>query len=159
MKKIILVSVFCFVAIMNGYSQTKQESIKELFHVMKTDSLTDQMFKSMIPMMLGQMPNQVKDSSSRAQSEKMMNSTMLIVKDVMKKMMDEDMVTVYDKYFTQSEINDCIRFYKSSTGQKFVNTTPAIQKELIALMMKKYMPEIQKALKVQIDDSEKSEKK
>ena len=148
MKKIILVSVFCFVAIMNGYSQTKQESIKELFHVMKIDSLTSTIFISGIPMMTGQKAIPARDSSLRLQFEKRM-----------KKMIDEDLVTIYDKYFTQSEINDLIRFYKSPTGQKYVNSMPDLQKGLVEIMMKKYKPEIQKQIKAQDEELEKSKKK
>lgn len=47
MKKVVL--VFYFVSFVNGYSQTKEESIKELFNVIQKDSLMGKMFKSMIP--------------------------------------------------------------------------------------------------------------
>ena len=159
MKKVILISMFCFVAFINGYSQTKQESIKELFHAMQTDTLMDKMFSSMIPGMLKQMQNQMTDSVSRARSEEMMTSVMQTMKEITKKLINEDMVGIYDKYFTQNEINDYISFYKTPSGKKFINVTPDIQKDLMSVMMKKYMPEIQNSIKAKIDALKNSEKK
>ena len=60
MKKVILVLMICIPSLM-GYSQTKQESIKELFHVMQQDSIMDKMFSSMIPSMIEQMKSQHPD--------------------------------------------------------------------------------------------------
>ena len=157
MKKVFLTSVFCFFVFINGYSQTKQESIKELFHAMQTDSLMDKTFASMIPGLMNQMQSQIKDSTTRARSKEMMNSVMQTTKDISKKMINEDLVALYDKYFTQNEINDFIGFYKSPSGQKFINVTPNIQKDLMMVMMQKYMPELQKAIKTRIDELKNSD--
>ena len=153
MKKVFLTSVFCFVVFISGYSQTKQESIKELFHTMQTDSLIDKSFTSMIPGILNQMQGQIKDSTARAHSKETMISVMQTAKEISKKMLNEDMVASYDKYFTQNEINDFIRFYKSPSGQKFIQVTPDIQKDMMTAMMQKYMPEIQKTIKAKIEES------
>ena len=157
MKKMFLTSVFCFVVFISGYSQTKQESIKELFHTMQTDSLIDKSFTSMVPGILNQMQGQIKDSTARARSKEMMISVMQTAKEISKKMLNEDMVASYDKYFTQNEINDFIRFYKSPSGQKFIQVTPDIQKDMMTAMMQKYMPEIQKTIKAKIDESKKGD--
>jgi hypothetical protein len=159
MKKVILISVFCLIAFINGYTQTKQESIKELFHVMQTDSLTDKMLASMAPALQNQMMGQIADSASKVNSAYIMKSIMQTVKEISKKMLDEDMVGLYDKYFTQDEIKDYIRFYKTPSGQKFLNVMPDLQKDLMAVMMQKYMPEIQKTLKEKFDAMKNDEKK
>jgi len=159
MKKVILISIFFVSALFNSYSQTKQESIKELFHIMQQDSLIDKMFSSMIPMMFNQMQSQIKDSTSRKHSEEMMTTTMQTVKDISKKMINEDMVVLYDKYFSQNEINDFIAFYKTPSAQKFIHVTPDIQKELMTVMMQKYVPEIQNAMKAIPAETKKTENK
>lgn len=152
MKKLIFISVFYFVASVNLYSQTKQESIKELFHLMHQDSMIDKMFSTMIPSMLNQMQGQTKDSSSIARSKRMMDSTMQEVKEFSKKLIDEDMVVIYDKYFSQEEINDFISFYKSPSGQKYLKMSPEITKELMMIMMQKYMPEMQKMMNIKFEE-------
>ena len=156
MKKVVLVLMICIPSLM-CYSQKKQESIKELFHVMQLDSIMDKTFSSMIPAIMSQMKSE--DPSVNARANEMMTTTMQSAKVMVKKMMDEDMVTVYDKYFSQNEINDYITFYKSKSGQKFIKMTPEISKDLMTIMMQKYMPEFQKTIKEKVDEMKNTEKK
>lgn len=147
MKKNILVLIFCLpVFITNCNSQTKQESIRELFNIMHQESMVDKMFSSMIPSMMSQMKSQTPAKDSLANER--MKTSLQNVKNITKKMLNEDMVEIYDKYFTQSEINDYIAFYKSPSGQKFIQTTPDVTKDLMTIMMQKYMPEIRKSIQV-----------
>lgn len=152
MKKVILAIVLCLSVFCNNYSQTKQESIKQLFHLMQTDTLIDKMFSSMIPQLLNQQQMQITDSVSRVAFQTKMNSTMLIAKDISKKLINEDMVILYDKYFSQAEINDFVAFYKSPSGQKMIKLTPDIQKDLMTVMMQKYLPEMQKSIMAQFEN-------
>jgi uncharacterized protein len=146
MKKITFLLLFCTFFILNGYSQTKQESIKLLFKVTEQDSLMDKMLSSIIPMMNNQMQSMIKDSTSRVRSEERMASFMQVMKGITSRMLNDDMVALYDKYFTQSEINEFIAFYKTPAGRKFTKVTPEIQKELMVIVMQKYMPEIKKSM-------------
>ena len=63
------------------------------------------------------------------------------------------MALIYDKYFNQEEINDIISFYKTPSGHKWIKSTPEITKELMTVMMQKYMPEIQKAMKEKAEEN------
>ena len=77
MKRVILVLMFCLPALLiNGFSQTKQESIKELFGLMKQDSMIDKMYGSMIPAMMNQMKSQfpIKDSMANVHSNEILKS-------------------------------------------------------------------------------------
>lgn len=158
MKKIALVFLLCAASMFSGYSQTKQESIKELFHLMRQDSLMDKMFSSMIPAMVKQMQSQmpVKDSTAMARSNEMLSAVMQTVKEISKRMIDEDAAQMYAKYFEEKEILDLITFYKSTTGQKLISVTPDIQKELMTVMMSKYIPEIQKTIKEKAEEMKKA---
>ena len=89
----------------------------------------------------------------------MIKATMPIMRDIAKRMMDEDMVTIYDKNFNKKEIKDFIRFYKSRSGQKFIKTQPEIQKELMPILFQKYMPEIQKSIKAKMEEMKANAKK
>jgi hypothetical protein len=154
MKKVILAAVFCFFAFVSGYSQTKQESIKELFKVMQTDSLMAKTFDAIISGSMTNFKGIIKDSAANAATNVMMKSMMQNLKVMMKKMIDEDMVSLYDKYFTQNDINAYITFYKSPSGQKFLKVTPDLQKDLMNVMMTKYMPEIQKSIQAGMSNKE-----
>jgi uncharacterized protein len=121
--------------------------------------LTDKMFSTIIPAMLKQTQGQIKDSATLVRSNEMMTSMMQTVKEISKKLINEDMVALYDKYFTQNEINDLISFYKTPTGQKFIKVTPEIQKEIMMVMYQKYMPEMQKSIKARVEELKNTEKK
>ena len=129
MKKIILVSIIFALTTFTAISQTKQESIKKLFSLMKTESMLDNF---VIPFQGLQ-----KDSTS----EVLMNS----LKPMLKKIMDEDMVELYDKYYSEKEIKDFIRFYKTKTGQKLITTSPELQKEIMNIVQTKFMGEFMKS--------------
>lgn len=159
MKKQILASVFCFIALANGYSQTKQESIKELFHLMQTDSMMEKTFAAVIPTMMNQMPMENKDSASMARMSKMMSTVMASAKEMSKRLLNEDMVVLYDKYFTENEIKDFIIFYKTPSGQKMLTSMPEMQKEIMTIMMQKYMPEMMKSMKATMEELKNKEKK
>ena len=128
---------------------------------MQQDSIMDKMFSSMIPSMIEQMKSQhpINDSLANARSNEMMKAMMQTTRLIMKKMMDEDMVALYDKYFSQKEINDYIAFYKTPSGQKFIKVTPDISKDLMEIMMQKYVPEIQNAVKTKVEEIKILEKK
>ena len=154
MKKVILAAVFCFFTFVSGYSQTKQESIKELFKVMQTDSLMAKTFDAIISGSMINLQGVIKDSAANAATNVMMKSMMQNLKVMMKKTIDEDMVSLYDKYFTQNDINAYIIFYKSPSGQKFLKVTPDLQKDLMNVMITKYMPEIQKSIQASMPNKE-----
>lgn len=150
MKEVILAIILCAFFSSNCLSQTKQESIKQLFHIIKTDSLTEKMISSIFTSSISQV--QLKDSVSQVHFKEKINSMMLVIKDITNKMMDDDMVVIYDKYFTQNEINDFISFYKSPSGQRLTNSEPDIMKEVMTVMVQKYIPEIKKAVTATMEE-------
>jgi len=152
MKKVILASIFCFSVLASSHAQTKQASIKQLFHLMQTDSIIEKTFATIVPSVMSQMPNVPKDEASKEKFSKMMEGAMKVSKDICTKMINEDMVVIYDKYFTQAEVDDFIRFYKTPVGQKLVKMTPAIQADLMNVMMQKYMPEMTKSIATTISE-------
>jgi uncharacterized protein len=146
MKKMLLVLMFCIPFLMNGYSQTKQESIKQLFQLMQQDSAISKMMGSVMPMITTKM-DQMPDSASRSMANEKIQFMVKTVENMTTRMINEDMVGLYDQYFTQKEIKDLIVFYKSSAGKKMVQVTPDIQKDLMLILIKKYLPELQNTLK------------
>lgn len=162
MKKLFLLLLFCLPFLINSaYSQTKQESIKELFKCMNQDSMTDEMLNAIIPAMVNQMKNQFspEDSSFYESFQEMMKSVAESTRVMTKQMIDGEMIELYDKYFSEAEINDFLTFYKSPSGQKFVKVTPDLMKDLMVVMTQKYMPEIQRSIKSKFEETIKNRKK
>jgi len=147
MKKTILLSIIFAATTVAAFSQTKQESIKELFHLMQTDSMMEKTFAAIVPAIMTQIPKEEKDSIKSAQMNLFMNSLITSSKEMCKKMLNEDIVLVYDKLFTENEIEDLITFYKTPTGKKMIEKSPEMQKEIMSMLMQKYMPELQNNIK------------
>ena len=162
MKKVVLFFLICLPSLMS-YSQTaedsivKQNSIKELFQIMQQDSMMEKMFSKMIPSMMNQMKSQLNltDSITNVRFNELTISVSQAVKEITKKMLEEDMVVLYDKYFSQNEINDFITFYKSPSGQKFIFVTQDISKDMM-MIVQKYMPEVQKAIRGKVEEMKNS---
>jgi hypothetical protein len=159
MKKIFIILILGFYAFSNTYGQSKEELIKQLFKVMHQDSLIDKTFNNMLTVMLKQVQTEKKDPAEIAKLQERIKTEIPVLKDILGRMMDEDMVPIYSKYFTGNEIRDYIAFYQSPSGQKFINNTPYIQKDLMEVMYQKYIPEIQKAVKEKMEEINKNESK
>ena len=67
-------------------------------------------------------------------------------KELTKKIVNEEMVRLYETHFTHSEIKDMIAFYESPTGKKMLEKTPELTTDLMNVMMTKYMPEFQQKI-------------
>lgn len=157
MKKLTFVLFFCFGFLACTYSQTKQESIRELFQLMKQDSTVMKTFDSLAPM-LAQKGNQPMDSVAKAKAE----GSMMMVKGMVKviiSMVTEDKIKLYDRYYTQDEINQLIAFYKSPIGRKYVDTTPEITKDIVMKVLKDYLPDMQKKMNPKPEGQKDGDKK
>ena len=66
------------------------------------------MMEAIVPTIIQQAGKDASDPEVAAKMQKAMNA----MKPIINKMMNEDMVAIYDKYFTDSEIKDYIAFYK-----------------------------------------------
>ena len=67
----------------------------------------------------------------------------------MKSMMDyvlNKQAELYDKHFTEQEIDDILNFYKTPAGKKVIEETPKITKELFTDLMENYYPDMIKRM-------------
>ena len=158
MKKTIFLLLFSVCFFSGAFAQSKQESIKELIHIMRNDSLMNKTIDAMIPSMVNQMQSEKKDSTGKARTMEVAKIAMESVKEMMPKMMDE-MAVSYDKYFTEQEINDFIAFYKSPSGQKYISVMPEMMKDMMGNMMKNYLPAMKKSMEAKMEEFKKKEKK
>jgi uncharacterized protein len=142
MKKIISITMLVLIVCYSSYSQTKKENLTELFRLMQVDKMMDKMYGSMMPMMQAQMKKAIPDSLRSTNYDTFMNENMKIITDESKKMasdfLNNDMMGIYDKNFTEQEVKELLAFYKSPIGLKMVEKQPAMQQESMQIMMTKY---------------------
>lgn len=102
----------------------KAEKVKRFLELSGTRKLTTQTMSNMIAMYKTNYP--ATDSSFWNEFQKELKTDDLI----------DLMVPVYEKHFSDRELDALIGFYSTPTGQKIVETTPLISSECMAIGMK-----------------------
>jgi len=154
MKKIILLSSLIVFMSFNVSAQNKKDKIIKLFELMKTDKMMDSMVDN-ISNMFANKNTGLKDAKNDSIQKEYMNYVMEETKTLSKRLINEDMVTLYDKYFTEPEIQKFINFYLSPEGKKLIEATPNMQNDIMAIMATKYMPELTTKFKNKLEESKK----
>ena len=161
MKKLLLPLTLFFALASQGQvqSSTKKESIKNLFALMHQDSLIIKTLDGMTASMVKNMSSLFSDTAYTNHGvdvsesmQKLMERTMKKSKENALRLLNEDMVDIYDKYFTEGEIDDFANFYQSKSGQKLLNKMPDITKELMAVMSAKYQKDFQQSFMKDVED-------
>lgn len=124
---------------------------------MHSEQLVDKMFDNIVVSIRKNIETQIQGESNSTQFEDYMSFVLAESKEMSKKVINTDMIELYDKYFTQEDIKEMIRFYKTSSGQKMINVLPDLQKDMMDIMFKKYMPEFQKKIGERLDEMKKKE--
>ena len=113
---------------------SKQKKIKELFQVMDIQAATNEISQ----MMLNDTGNMKLSKNQKAAMQKEMQSMMDYVLN--------KQAELYDKHFTEQEIDDILNFYKTPAGKKIIEETPKITKELFTDLMENYYPDMIKRM-------------
>lgn len=125
----------------NVAAQNPHEKTLKLFKLMGTEKSMDAMSGNMMAMFS---QSKIFEGDQKKQKELAAFSQNELKKLTPKIM--ADMVPIYEKHFTQQEIQKYIDFYSTPEGKKLANSAPILQKEGLTNMMTKYMPQIQKNL-------------
>jgi uncharacterized protein len=100
-----------------GISRKKQESIRTLLELTGMSKVVDQVISQMFEQFAKNAPSVPPEAWQRLQ----------------KKMKSEELIDlilpVYDKYYTQEDLDGMIAFYRSPVGQKVVRTLPDVSRE------------------------------
>ena len=154
MRRLLLSLTLLIILASQGLAQTtpKKEKIKALFAIRHQDSLVIKVFDGMASSMLKNISGMFDDTAYTnrgidvsAITQKLMTKTMKKSKEIALRLLSEDMVDIYDKYFTTEEIDDFTTFYKSKSGQKLLNQTPNMSKDVMAIMSSKYQKDFQQS--------------
>lgn len=121
MKKSLLVLSLCMLSFSaNAQNTTKTEKIKQLLELTGSGKLGIQVMDQMI--------NSFKKSHATVNQE--------FWDDFRKEINANDIqniiLPIYDKYYTESDIDQLIQFYNSPTGKKMIQNMPLVMQESIA---------------------------
>lgn len=148
MKKVVIIMIYCLVFGGIISAQTKEDDIKELFELINPGQMIDKIFENMIDVFKHHGNTQI----SPEKQEEFVSYLNEEVRMMTDNLINVHMVSIYDKYFTDEEIKDLIKFYKSQTGRKMINTMPDIQKDIMTIMMNKHIPEFQEKIQGKMEE-------
>ena len=136
MKKLFIITMLVFTINITVFSAEtpKQKKIKELFQVMDIQAATNEMSE----MILNDTDSMKLSKNQKAAMQKEMQSMMDYVLN--------KQAELYDKHFTEQEIDDILNFYKTPAGKKIIEETPKITKELFTDLMENYYPDMIKRM-------------
>ena len=136
MKKLFIITMLVFTINITVFSAEtpKQKKIKELFQVMDIQVATNEMSE----MILNDTDSMKLSKNQKAAMQKEMQSMMDYVLN--------KQAELYDRHFTEQEIDDILNFYKTPAGKKIIEETPKITKELFTDLMENYYPDMIKRM-------------
>ena len=136
MKKLFIITMLVFTISITVFSAEtpKQKKIKELFQVMDIQAATNEMSE----MILNDTDSMKLSKNQKAAMQKEMQSMMDYVLN--------KQAELYDRHFTEQEIDDILNFYKTPAGKKIIEETPKITKELFTDLMENYYPDMIKRM-------------
>jgi hypothetical protein len=155
MKKLLILTIFTIAFATNTLAQDKAADIKKLFELMKTDKMMDSMMENMIPMFQKVASGKFEGDEKNEKFNRFTSSLTFEMKGLTKKIMNEVMPKIYEQHFDQEDIKVLIKFYESPTGQKMLEKTPEISKEMMELMSTKYLPEFQQKMDAKMEELKK----
>lgn len=127
-----------------------REDVKKLFDVMASREQMTQMMQQLFAQMQSLNREQLKKKHpevTEADLARMDRESEDLIKNFPLDEMLNDMVPVYQRHFTKSEIDALTAFYSSPTGQKFLHEMPAVTAETMRAIYPRIQTEIDGALK------------
>jgi uncharacterized protein len=126
-----------------------KEDVKKLFDVMASreqmQDMMHKMFSQMRSLSREQMKKRQPDVSEDELARMDRESEELIQHFPLDSMLD-DMIPIYQRHFTKSDIDALTTFYTSSAGQKFLHEMPTVTAEVMKAVYPKIQAEVENAI-------------
>jgi hypothetical protein len=138
-----------------------KEDVKKLFDVMASREQMQQMLQQVFSQMRSLSHEQIKQRHPDISQEEIARMDRLSADFIKKFPVDDmlnDMMPIYQKHFTKSEIDALIAFYSSPTGQKFLHEMPAVTAEAMQVEYPRIQAQIEAAIKQAEESSEPAKK-
>jgi hypothetical protein len=138
-----------------------KEDVKKLFDVMASREQMQQMLQQVFSQMRSLSHEQIKQRHPDISQEEIARMDRLSTDFIKKFPVDDmlnDMMPIYQKHFTKSEIDALIAFYSSPTGQKFLHEMPAVTAEAMQVEYPRIQAQIEAAIKQAEESSEPAKK-
>jgi hypothetical protein len=159
MKKLLLALLACASVLVSASAQTpsatpSDDSLRELLQLSGSEKLVSDMQQQM----KGMFANSMKQACASQGTSPEQMAMIAKMQEKMSDLLAEEMswskmetvyLQVYKESFTQDEINQLIAFYKSPTGQMFVQKMPTVMQKSMLAMQQQMGPLMEKIKAIQ----------
>ena len=149
-------------ALATGDAPASKEDIQKLFEVMQIHQQMRQVMDAMMKQQSAMIDETLKKRYPQTSTEKIARANRMIaetMKDMPMDAMLDDMIPIYQRHFSKTDIDAMSTFYGSPTGQKMMREMPALTSESMQASyarMQKQMDAIQqRAEQIVKEDQEK----
>jgi hypothetical protein len=160
MKKLLLALLACTCTLVSAYAQASttpsDESLKELLQLSGSEKLVSDMQQRMKGVFANSIKQTLASQGASAEQVAMMDKmeqkmSTLLAEEMSWSKMEAAYLQVYKESFTQDEINQLIAFYKSPTGQMFVQKMPTVMQKSMLAMQQQMAPLMGKIKAIQME--------
>jgi uncharacterized protein len=127
-----------------------KEDVKKLFDVMASRQQIHQMMEQLYAQMRAMNREQLKKRRPEITDEELVRldhqSENLIQRFPLDEMLN-DMIPIYQRHFTKSDIEALTGFYSSPVGKKFLHEMPAVTAEAMQATFPRLQAEVERAMK------------
>jgi hypothetical protein len=127
-----------------------KEDVKKLFEVMASREQIRQIMQQVFTQMRSLSREQIKKRHPDVSDEdlaRMDHQSEDLLKNFPVDEMLSDMIPIYQRHFTKSEVDALTTFYSSATGQKVLHEMPAVTAETMRAVYPRIQAEVDAALK------------
>ncbi len=125
----------------------KRESVEELMDLMDMDSMVDSLHSQMEPIAQDMAEGLGMGPSEHKYFDRFMTRYIALMQEEMSwGKIKNPMIDIYQKNFTEKEIQDMVLFYKSETGKSVIRKMPAVLKDSVGVsqaILKNVYPKLQ----------------
>jgi hypothetical protein len=147
MKSKFIIAALMFILSMTCFAApAKKETIDELFNVMQAQKMMDSVYGQMDGMFkqMAQGMN-IPESQKPILDKFFVKYTALVKEEMSWEKLKDPMADAYASVYTESEVKNIIKFYRSSAGQKMLVKMPELMQASMSIVqssMKNLMPKI-----------------
>lgn len=146
MKKVVFLALMLVISVNCFSAPASKETIDELFKVTQTEKMMDSVYGQMD----GMFKQMVQGMNVTEENKPILDSffvkyNTLIKQEMSWKKLKDPMAEAYASVYTEDEVKDIIKFYKSPAGKKMVEKMPELMQASMSIVqnsMKNMMPKI-----------------
>ncbi|HEY0923723.1 DUF2059 domain-containing protein [Rheinheimera pacifica] len=163
MRYFVLVILTVFSINVQADRNAKQEQLEEFVQIMNMDSVVDTMYSQMEVVMQNMSTQMGVQPSEQPIYDEYFSKMTNIMRETMSwEQMKPMVIDIYDRNFTEKEVSDMLKFYRTDTGKAIIKKLPVVTQESMQMsqaMMQQTISEIQVMAKQLAADLKKAREK